>query len=255
MKNQSPLDTGLPTINRNPIHVGCLLSMNNFSNLIVEQLRNLHNVKIQDHKKIPSQDHTLDLILCDKANLAVIRETRTSAVQPLPLYLLIEENDSVPARYLSDDSITNILVVSQQSEHWGVQLEEKIAHLSNNRNNNGSNSSISSASTNDFLKALNKAIATAAPMNTLSIPELSQMLGVSSKTFCKKIKRYTGICAVQYILQQRLIMASHLLQERQVSVQEAAIKTGFMSDSYFTKVFKKMFGTVPSSYTTTVYTP
>ena len=51
-----------------------------------------------------------------------------------------------------------------------------------------------------------------------------------------------------YILQQRLIIAARLSQTDHDTIEEIAIKTGFMSNSYFTKSFKNMFGIVPSLY-------
>ena len=63
----------------------------------------------------------------------------------------------------------------------------------------------------------------------------------------KIFKEETGENFVEYLNRVRLVKAAELLQ-RDLSVSEIALQTGFKSASYFNKKFKEFFGVPPTSY-------
>ena len=52
----------------------------------------------------------------------------------------------------------------------------------------------------------------------------------------------------EYLTQVRLEHAKNMLKEGNMSIKEVAYATGFHSQSYFSKIFKKYTGTSPSEY-------
>lgn len=77
--------------------------------------------------------------------------------------------------------------------------------------------------------------------------ELAEIAGCSPSYFSKIFKEETGENFVEYLNRVRLVKAAELLQ-RDLSVSEIALQTGFKSASYFNKKFKEFFGVPPTSY-------
>lgn|GEM_PF-952942 len=75
---------------------------------------------------------------------------------------------------------------------------------------------------------------------------LSRAVAISRAQLFRKLKSLTGISPGSYIKTLRLQKAKELLETSDVSVSEAAYKTGFRSPSHFTKVFAEKYGICPS---------
>lgn len=71
---------------------------------------------------------------------------------------------------------------------------------------------------------------------------------VSYVWFRKVFKEITGTSPGQYHLQVRIAQAARMLRETGLSVSEIAWKSGFASEFYFSRIFKKKMGCSPSSY-------
>ncbi|MBO7208972.1 MAG: helix-turn-helix transcriptional regulator [Clostridia bacterium] len=63
----------------------------------------------------------------------------------------------------------------------------------------------------------------------------------------REFKKITSNTVVEYINRYRCLKVTELLKDN-VPVSESAERCGFTNISYFTKVFKKCYGTVPSKY-------
>ncbi len=61
-------------------------------------------------------------------------------------------------------------------------------------------------------------------------------------------KKETGMSLTQYINEQRLLMAGHLLKHSDYNINYVADLVGFENLSYFTRLFKKNTGFTPSEY-------
>lgn len=77
---------------------------------------------------------------------------------------------------------------------------------------------------------------------------VSEELGVSSFYLSKLFQKHTGMNFTEYLTQRRIAQAKRLLENGEMNIKEIAYATGFNSQSYFSKIFKKYVGTAPSDY-------
>lgn len=80
-----------------------------------------------------------------------------------------------------------------------------------------------------------------------TIALLAQMLGISRSMLHLRMKKIVGLSASEFIKQKRMEKAGELL-EAGLSISEVAYRVGFNDPNYFSKVFKKQFGVLPSVY-------
>lgn len=83
----------------------------------------------------------------------------------------------------------------------------------------------------------------------LSLDMLADHAGVSKFHLSREFKSTTGITIITYINLCRCTEAKRLITEG-MSVSEAASVCGFENMSYFTRTFKKLFGGLPSAFST-----
>ncbi len=76
----------------------------------------------------------------------------------------------------------------------------------------------------------------------------AQGLGYGRTNFFKKMKQLTGMSPNDYIRKARMEAAAELLINTNLTAAEVAYKVGFEDQYYFSKSFKKYFGTPPSKY-------
>jgi signal transduction histidine kinase/ligand-binding sensor domain-containing protein/DNA-binding response OmpR family regulator len=78
----------------------------------------------------------------------------------------------------------------------------------------------------------------------------SKSLGVSSSQLYRKMKGVAGVSPNEFIRTYRLRKAAKMITETNLSISEIAYNVGFNDSLYFSKCFKKQFGTSPSKYST-----
>ena len=83
---------------------------------------------------------------------------------------------------------------------------------------------------------------------TITLEELSELVGISSCYLSRMFHRITGYSIVTYINHTRCERAKQLLAQQNLSVEAVAYECGFANVSYFIRTFRKMTGTVPSEY-------
>ena len=81
----------------------------------------------------------------------------------------------------------------------------------------------------------------------ITLNDISDSFHLHSNYICKLFKKTTGITVIDYLNYIRTSKAETMLRSG-LSVVEAAELTGFSSQSYFNKVFKKYFLCAPSAY-------
>lgn len=82
----------------------------------------------------------------------------------------------------------------------------------------------------------------------LRLRELAQVVQLSPHHFAARFKQSTGVTPYQYLLQQRLSTAQHLLVEKRLSLAEISYQLGFSSQAHFTTMFRQHVGTTPGAY-------
>jgi AraC family transcriptional regulator len=80
------------------------------------------------------------------------------------------------------------------------------------------------------------------------LAELAQVAGMSSFHFAREFKRTTGTTPHQYLIKFRVERAKALLADRELSLIEVSLRSGFSHQSHFTRLFHKLTGTTPHSY-------
>ena len=81
----------------------------------------------------------------------------------------------------------------------------------------------------------------------LSVETMAAQLKVSRTNLYTIVHREFSVTPADYILDLRLKKAETLLKQG-LKVREVAMKCGFADPKYFSKVFKKYYGILPSTY-------
>ncbi len=84
------------------------------------------------------------------------------------------------------------------------------------------------------------------PDPSLTVDELSRIAKMSDTYFRKTFYANFGETPSKYITNLRLRHAENLLSRESISIQEAALLSGFSDSKYFSRVVKKIYGYPPS---------
>lgn len=82
----------------------------------------------------------------------------------------------------------------------------------------------------------------------ISLSMLAKAYHYNEKYLGRLFKKQTGMAFHEYLNEKRLEYAKKLLQERQGSVMDAALQSGFNSVTYFNRLFKQRYGITPTEY-------
>ncbi len=82
----------------------------------------------------------------------------------------------------------------------------------------------------------------------VSLGEIAESIGITESYLSRLFKQKTGYSYVEYLRNTRLHRAMEMLQDQSRRVNEIAYQTGFRDMSYFSSIFKKHFGILPSQY-------
>ncbi len=82
----------------------------------------------------------------------------------------------------------------------------------------------------------------------ISIKELSDLACMSESNFHRTFRNELGISPIDFINEERIKLATHLLHNRDVKIKEVYLQCGFNSPSYFTRLFKKKKGFSPKEF-------
>jgi AraC-like DNA-binding protein len=99
-----------------------------------------------------------------------------------------------------------------------------------------------------FLTNINKCILDNMDDDRFDANALSSAMAMSRAQLLRRLKSLTGNSPGFYIKAMRLEKAKELLETSDLSVSEAAFKTGFGSPSNFSKVFTEKYGITPSQF-------
>lgn len=87
----------------------------------------------------------------------------------------------------------------------------------------------------------------------ISLSDIANMVYISAPYFSKIFKQELGISFNNYLNKVRIDQSKQLLRNNALKLVDIALMVGFDSQSYFTKVFKKMVGVPPLRYRSHYY--
>ena len=99
----------------------------------------------------------------------------------------------------------------------------------------------------EFIAKMKKIVEENISNNDFSVGDITSGLGISRSLLHIKMKNLMGISTGDYIRKKRLDMACRLLRDG-YNVSETAYRSGFSGPNYFSKTFKKHFGTSPTEW-------
>lgn len=82
----------------------------------------------------------------------------------------------------------------------------------------------------------------------ISLDEISEAAHMSKYYFCRKFHQTTGATAIEYLNNVRLTKVHNLLISTNMTIDEIAAQTGFMSAVNLTRAFKKVYGSAPREF-------
>lgn len=81
----------------------------------------------------------------------------------------------------------------------------------------------------------------------ITLADLAAMVHVSVPHFCSEFKKHFDVSAIDYVVRLRLGQAAYLLRDRNLRVSEVAAAVGYEDIYYFSRLFKKHYGTSPQN--------
>jgi AraC family transcriptional regulator len=84
--------------------------------------------------------------------------------------------------------------------------------------------------------------------NRLELGELASVAGLNLFHFARAFRQSTGQPPHQYVVRQRIERAKQILRDPLSTVLEASARTGFVDQSHFSKVFRRIVGVSPSEF-------
>jgi len=85
----------------------------------------------------------------------------------------------------------------------------------------------------------------------LSIEAMAETLGYNRAYLSRLFKRHTGVTPIAFLTRIRTDRGKRLLRERpELTVEQVASSVGFQDALYFSKQFRRAYGTTPTGYRT-----
>jgi AraC-like DNA-binding protein len=82
----------------------------------------------------------------------------------------------------------------------------------------------------------------------ISLDDLACQAGVSRFHFARQFRLSTGQSPMAYLRRARIERSKSILQTRETSIAEIAARLGFSDHSHFTRIFGRLVGVPPGSY-------
>ena len=86
--------------------------------------------------------------------------------------------------------------------------------------------------------------------SSLSLDSIANELGISSAWLSTKFRNETGQTLTNYIMQERMRVASDYLAFSNIPVRKISASVGILDNNYFTKVFKRFYHMTPTEFRT-----
>jgi len=80
----------------------------------------------------------------------------------------------------------------------------------------------------------------------ITIEKISSKVFMNPSYFSEYFKRKTGETVLDFVTRKRMEKAISLLQTTNIKIYEVSTLTGYTDTKYFSKLFKKYYGVLPS---------
>jgi two-component system response regulator YesN len=77
---------------------------------------------------------------------------------------------------------------------------------------------------------------------------VARHVGLEAWQFCRRFKMVTGMTCNEFIAEKRMQEARKLLARQDLLIKEIAFRVGFADANYFSRRFRRVVGTSPTSY-------
>lgn len=138
---------------------------------------------------------------------------------------------------IPNGSAFNYVILVKAIQNYFAKINNSISRLSESKPKEAA-----------FLIKINKCILDNISNERFDANALSTAMAMSRAQLLRRLKALTGNSPGFYIKTMRLEKAKELLETSDLSVSEAAFKTGFSTPSNFTKVFSEKYGITPSQF-------
>ncbi|KAB8134168.1 response regulator [Gracilibacillus oryzae] len=82
----------------------------------------------------------------------------------------------------------------------------------------------------------------------ITIPKIASQVYMNPTYFCEYFKTQSGETVLDYVTRVRIEKAKEILLTSDCKINEVSVKVGYSDTKYFSKLFKKFYGEVPSKY-------
>ncbi|MFD0693792.1 response regulator [Paenibacillus sp. GCM10027628] len=141
----------------------------------------------------------------------------------------LNEEEDVWRKLENSDSIQHLL-----------QIMVHLAKLGLEGTNKKKNSELLMASAKEYIRTHYS--------TDFGIEDIAAALGISSSYFSLLFKQHFGETFVEYVTKHRMELAKSMLLLSDKSITDIGKSVGYMERRYFTKVFQKFTGEIPSEY-------
>lgn len=143
----------------------------------------------------------------------------------------------------------DLLKQIQRSENANFQLAHAYPQTSSHTDDNMDKSvtktlSINDATTEKIVNYITSNISNP----DMKIDDIAMAMGMSRSVLYGKIKNAVGMTPVDFVRHIRIMRATELLCQTDDTLSSIAYSVGFSDPKYFSKVFKKEMGIIPSEY-------
>ena len=83
---------------------------------------------------------------------------------------------------------------------------------------------------------------------TTDLEDTARQMNFSKQYICRIVKEATGDTFSNVLLAERLKVSCNLLADSNASLEEVSVLCGFSTASYFSRIFKQIYGVTPSEY-------
>lgn len=87
----------------------------------------------------------------------------------------------------------------------------------------------------------------------ITVAALAQQAALSTETFRKRFLAEVGESPIQHALHHRITCAKELMGDRNLTIRQIALETGFSDPYYFSRLFKQYEGVSPLSFRRRMY--